>query len=328
MIKKELEPSLRLKKLHVLQRRLSKNHPKFQEIESELGKRMAGYKGEKSLQYYLSFLDEKRYHIFHGLRIKDPANGQFFEMDVLVISPTHFLILESKNLRGELHFDHIFDQLIQTNENKKISYTSPLAQINRQQFQLKRLLMHNNYPIPPLQTLLVITNSSAILSTTQGHPHIQKITHSVNLLQKFNKYERQFKNGDLTGKQIQKLTNQLLKMNTPFDEDILMKFGINEDDLLKGVFCPICNTLPMKRTQRKWDCTDCGYSSRTAHIDSLTDYILLFGTTITNRKLRDFLLLPSCSAAQRILNSVSIDFDGNTKGRVYYLSKNPSYNHI
>ncbi|MGM0874073.1 MAG: hypothetical protein ACQEWV_04595 [Bacillota bacterium] len=67
MIIKEKELPIKIKKLEALLRRLPKGHSKCSYVEEEFAKRMAGYKGEKSLEYYLSFLDED-FHIFHDLR--------------------------------------------------------------------------------------------------------------------------------------------------------------------------------------------------------------------------------------------------------------------
>ncbi|MEH7381016.1 hypothetical protein V7138_11095 [Bacillus sp. JJ1533] len=69
MNKKELEVPLRIRKLAGLIGRLSDSHPKYQEISDEYGRRIAGYRGEQSLQYYLPYLKEKDYLIFHNLRL-------------------------------------------------------------------------------------------------------------------------------------------------------------------------------------------------------------------------------------------------------------------
>ncbi|WP_052343803.1 hypothetical protein [Bacillus massiliigorillae] len=56
MILKERTYPLLATKYEALLRRLPDKHPKKKIIENELGKIIAGYRGEKSLDYYLSFL--------------------------------------------------------------------------------------------------------------------------------------------------------------------------------------------------------------------------------------------------------------------------------
>ncbi|MEH7224971.1 hypothetical protein V7112_14275 [Bacillus sp. JJ1566] len=69
MIKKALEKPLRIRKLKAALKRLLESDQRYQVINDEFGRRMYGYRGEQSLQYYLSFLKEKNYLIFHNLRL-------------------------------------------------------------------------------------------------------------------------------------------------------------------------------------------------------------------------------------------------------------------
>ncbi|RJR12417.1 NERD domain-containing protein [Candidatus Parcubacteria bacterium] len=77
MIKKVREKSIRLQKMEAGGRRVDKNHPVYAQIERELGRQTAGYKGECALDYYLTFLPDDKYFIFHGLRLEDPKNRYF-----------------------------------------------------------------------------------------------------------------------------------------------------------------------------------------------------------------------------------------------------------
>lgn len=319
MAKKDFEIPERLMKMEALRRRLLETHPIFPKIDGEYRRRLAGYRGEKSLLYYFSFLDDKKYRVLHNLRLPDSRSDHFFEIDTLIISSRLLIPIDAKNHRGELYFDELFDQLIQSYEDMKKSYDSPLAQINRHQFQLRQLLQTYKFPQIPITPLLVITNSSAIVSASQNHRQAHKITKSPNLLNKFNQLEKQYKQEVLDSKQLQKLTRLLLKLHTPYDKNILEELGINEGELLKGVQCSKCGVLPMKRNQKKWVCISCGFSSKSAHHSAINDYKLLIGNTITNQKLRDFLQLTSRSAATRILQSYCLSYTGEKKGRVYFV---------
>lgn len=319
MILKEFEFPERLMKIDALRRRLPNAHQIFPKVDSEYKRRLAGHWGEKSLLYYLGFLDEKRYRIFHNLRLPDSKNGHFFEMDVFLLTPTLLIPIDSKNYRGELYFDELFDQLIQTFDDVKKAFPSPLAQINRHQFQLGQLLQVNKYPQIPIAPLLVITNPAAIITASQNHRQVNKIIKSANLPNKINMLENLHKDKVLDNKQLHRLSKLLLKLHTPYDKCILEEFGVHERELLKGVHCPNCETLQMRWAQRKWECISCGFSSRSAHHSAINDYKLLIGNTITNQKLRNFLQLPSRSAATRILKSLNLTFSGEKKGREYIL---------
>ncbi|MFB4163278.1 nuclease-related domain-containing protein [Alteribacillus sp. JSM 102045] len=57
-------------------------------------KSAAGYRGEKSLDYYLSFLPENECLIFNDLRL--PHKNYFFQIDILVLSTRFHLIVVHK----------------------------------------------------------------------------------------------------------------------------------------------------------------------------------------------------------------------------------------
>jgi hypothetical protein len=58
LIIKERKKPLRLSKLDVLLHRLKKSHSIYPNIEHEYAKKIAGYKDEKSIDYFLSYLKE------------------------------------------------------------------------------------------------------------------------------------------------------------------------------------------------------------------------------------------------------------------------------
>lgn len=322
MIKKELEIPLRIRKLEAMLRRLLESHPKYADIKNEHGRRLSGYWGEKSLKYYLSFLTEKNYHIFHNLRLPDTSNEHFFEIDILLVTPSFILNIDAKNYRGELHLDQIIEQITQTYEGQKKSFACPLAQINRQEIQLRRLLLSHKFPQAPIESLVIFTNPSAIVTANPNHKQIHKVIKSASFLTKIDTFEKKHKVEVFEKKQIQKLSRFLIKQHTPNDENILEQFGIHQDELLKGVCCPKCGNLPMERTERKWYCPSCSHSSTNAHVNAITDYSLLIDNIISNQKLRKFLQLPSRSAATNILKSLNLQHNNGKKDRVYFFPPN------
>ncbi|QOR66058.1 NERD domain-containing protein [Cytobacillus suaedae] len=127
MIIKPWKKSYELMKLEALLRRLSKIHPKRQLVEKDYAIKSAGYRGEQSLDYFLSFLPEKNYMIFHNLRLK--CNDNYFQIDILLVSPRFILIIETKNISGTLEFDHLNKQLIRTINDSINVYPDPVQQV-------------------------------------------------------------------------------------------------------------------------------------------------------------------------------------------------------
>ncbi|WP_155216760.1 nuclease-related domain-containing protein [Terrilactibacillus tamarindi] len=319
MIKKYRNIPPRLLGLESLLRRCRLNSFDKERAEQELINRKAGYKGEKSVDYTLSFLAEKKYSIFHDLRL--PHGDHYFQMDTILISKSFILIMEVKNLAGIIYFDPEFDQMIRELDGKKEGFPNPLTQVKRHKYQVKHWLDRYKLPQLPIETLVVFSHPSTIIQASNLSPEQKKqITHSTNLFSKIGPLERRYIKEILETKEIRKLVDSFIKNHTPDLPNLIEQFHIQKNNILKGVHCPKCYSMPMKRDYGKWICSACGFSSRQAHLDSLIDYLFLIGPTITNQQLRNFLQIPSRFVATDILTSLKVEQHGSTKGRTYQLS--------
>ena len=142
-------------------RRLALDHPKRPALESELGRRMAGYRGEQSVSAILEILPKNEYFIFHDIRLQ--AKPYPFQMDFLILSSNFFLILEVKNIAGELYFDDSFKQIIRTLHDQNEAFDDPILQVNLQRKKLLEWLSAKKIPPIPIETLVVSANSAAVL---------------------------------------------------------------------------------------------------------------------------------------------------------------------
>lgn len=176
MIVKKRTIPIKILKNYALLRRMPINNPKIAQITSDLAKRMAGYKGEQALDFHLSKLSEKEYHIFHGLR---HTNGKyFFQIDTLILTTRYALILEVKNYSGVLFFDSVCNQLIQTSPaGEEKGYANPIEQANQQLQELKKWINKRNIHLP-IEFLVVISKPSTIIKTA---PNYARILQRVNM---------------------------------------------------------------------------------------------------------------------------------------------------
>ncbi|WP_332692045.1 nuclease-related domain-containing protein [Halalkalibacter lacteus] len=318
MIIKKREIPLHIKKLQALLRRTPPNHPKIPAIKETLAKRLAGYRGENSIDYPLSFLPEHRYFIIHDLRLLH--NIYYFQIDSLVISQNFILLLEVKNIAGTLFFDPSFNQLIRTLDEKEDRFPDPLIQTQRQEFQLREWLQTHKFPDIPLISFVVISHPQAIIRTTPENKKIaQKVSHLDALPGKLQHLNNSYQDEKYSEKEIKKLIRLILKQHTPREAAILEQFQLTKKELLSGVQCPNCTYLPMKRIHGNWFCPTCLIKTKNAHFDALTDYSLLFSTTITNSEAMDFLQVASPFVCNRLLHSTSFSYTGSKKGRTYFL---------
>ncbi|TCJ04725.1 nuclease-related domain-containing protein [Cytobacillus praedii] len=318
MIVKPRKIPLSIRKLEALIRRLPPYHPKLPLISDELNKKMAGYKGESSLDFYLGFLDPKQYFIFHDLRLRD--DPRFFQIDTLIVTKSYLLIIEVKNIAGTIHFDPLFNQLIRIKDGKEMAFPDPLIQVKRHELQLKKWFRNNGLKELPICSFIVISNPQTVIRTTPENSLLsQKVIHREALPSKIIQFENSLHTCVISEKELKKAIRLIKKQHTELDSSIMDKYNISRNELIKGVLCKNCLKLPLERKHGTWFCSVCLEKCNHEHKAALNDYRLLISKTITNSQLRDFLKIESAATATRILHSMNIPYSGINKGRVYQL---------
>ncbi|SFD38812.1 Nuclease-related domain-containing protein [Bacillus sp. OV194] len=316
MIIKELKKPIILRKLEALLLRLPVNHPKRSEIEGQLANRFKGYRGEMALHYPFSYLTKDKYQIMYTLRLWDGAH--FFQMDTLLLSTNYLLIIEVKNLSGTIVFDQNFKQMIRITGDKEEAFEDPLLQVARHKHQLQEWLKHKKLPRIPIETLVVFSNPHTLLKST-GPGLGKKVTHISNLIPLIKDFEKYYKSEVMTSSQLKKLARLMLKNNDAGNPDVLKWFKIQKDELIRGTQCPVCLYTPMARYHHGWKCVHCEHYSTIAHLTAIEHYVLLIGQELTNKDIKEFLVLSSTSAAKRVLLSLNATHIGTTKSRKYFI---------
>ncbi|MDP4163338.1 MAG: nuclease-related domain-containing protein [Bacillota bacterium] len=316
MFVKVISAPLIIVKLETLLRRLPFDHPKRKNIEEMLARRKAGYKGEKSLEFYLSQNPADQFLIFHNLRLT--YKEQKFQIDFLLLSAKQILILEVKNYSGELFFDKEFDQLFRTYKGKMECFPDPIAQVERQHFHLEKWLQHQKLPSLPIEHLVVISNLSTIVRATPGYKKAyETVCKADHLLDKITSFEKKNSQQTWDTKLVGKAKKLFLMNDTMYEDNVLKKFEINQSELLTGVFCPNCNHRPMEFKRSSWFCTNCRHLDHEVHKQAINDYFLLIEPQLTNKKLREFLGVPTQRQANYLLNQLDLHSSGPNKNRIY-----------
>lgn len=320
MIKKEREIPIKLRKLEALLRRLPVNHPRRSKVEEEYAKIRAGFRGEKSIDYYLNSLDEKRFFIFHDVRLQH-SNNEYFQMDILLLTSSYIVILEIKNMNGTLCFDQKFHQLIRALNGREEAFPDPITQVKRQKNHLHQWLVSNHIPSLPIYPLIVISNPATLIKSIPAYSDevTRKVIHASKLHSKIEHINLRVKDDVLSTREINKLSRLLLKLHSPHNPDILSHFQLEDKDLLRGILCPNCKNLEMHRVNGSWICSSCKISSKNAHVAALDDYSLLISAIITNQELRKFLKISSVSTAAYLLKQLKLETIGSYRHRKYHL---------
>jgi Nuclease-related domain len=313
----ERKPPLRLLQEEALARRIQKNHPLLPKINSSIEKRRAGYRGEQNMDYHLTFLPHNRYTVVRDLQLTD----QFpFQIDTLLLSTQLIFILETKNIYGELFFDKYSNQLIRKVEGNENGFANPREQAQRQTYQFKNWLRKHKFPTIPVEYFATISYPQSIVKSND-EKLFDRVFHTEHVVKKILHLEKSYPAVITDNKTLRKIYKTLFKKNTPVKQDVLKKWGIQPAEIIRGVQCPACHKLPMKRNYSIWFCPYCMFESKVAHIQAIRDYFLLLDSVITNKACREFLLLSSRRTSLQILNSMNLIKMGSTKSVLYIEKK-------
>jgi ribosomal protein L37AE/L43A len=320
---KSLSIPIPLQQIEAFLRRIPKEHPIRPIAEEKARILRSGYNGEKNLNYFLSLLPEKDYRIFHNIRL--PSGTSHFQIDFLLISPKLIIILDSKNHLGTLIFEK--KQLIQISNDSEKIYPNPLSQVYRHKFLLKKFLESHQIPNIPIEYHVVVTNPSTKVVISQGYEEAEKRVWKVeDLLIKMDVMEKTFNKEWFDKRNISKTKKVILQNDTPERCDFIKIFNMKQSEILPGVQCPKCLSLPMNYKGRlKWECSSCKYISKDAYYQAIQDFFLLIKPSITHSELKNFLHLPNDRTVTYIPSSLNLSFSGKTKDRMYYQN---STNHV
>ncbi|MDQ0207071.1 hypothetical protein J2S05_001870 [Alkalicoccobacillus murimartini] len=252
------------------------------------------------MDYHFQFLNDD-FTLLHDLRIRG-INQTFFQMDTVVLCPQFIGIIEVKNLSGSIIFDESTKQMLRKTQNGVESLPNPLTQVRRQRIQLENFLTDQGFPGLPVKSIVVFAHPSTIIETEN-----KSIIHSV-IRAEFISEKLELLQGNpikthLTFNQIQSIAKQLCQADSPDLTSIFQTYEIDRSDIRKGVYCPSCSHPLMSRQQKNgsWYCSRCLNYSKTAHLQALDDFSILFDEPLTNRACRDFLQLQSRHTTYRML---------------------------
>lgn len=313
MIIKRRSKPLSLQKLEAIIPRLSgnTNHKLRRELNWHAAREYKGYIGEQKVDYFLEILSNQA-TILQGVYLQ--TGNKSFQIDTVVITNHAIFNIETKNFENTVTFDTIHKQFIQNNGKQEKGYRYPITQAETQQHLLMNWLNEHNFHSIPIHYFIAISDPGTIIKVVGDQDAIAKIVVHAELLPKriINTDEKIAvdKSTKISGYQI---GMEILKYCKEQDFDILGKFSVNKSDILTGVQCPKCEVIGMLRVFGKWKCHKCGHDSKYAHRKAISNYLLLFGSTITNQECKWFLNIDSRALATRILQSSGLVYQKEHK---------------
>ncbi|KRG09590.1 hypothetical protein ACA29_22830 [Lederbergia galactosidilytica] len=183
MIMKPRTKPLALIKMEAIIRRVSGDHWNREKIEKEYKTRLAGYQGEKTVDYHVSLLNPNTYLVLNDLRLKN-LTGTYFQIDTILIAQFGMLLLSIKNFREKVIFEEATRQMIHMVDGKEKGYACPTVQAAQHEVQIKQWLEKNNYPQLPIYSYIIFSDPQTIIKINGNPEHYQHIFTSQSTISK------------------------------------------------------------------------------------------------------------------------------------------------
>ncbi|WP_280769507.1 NERD domain-containing protein [Salipaludibacillus daqingensis] len=319
MIVKPHVPPTELRILQAKINRLVEGHPQLNDILSEYYKRASGYYGEKSISYYLDFLDGSTTVIMHSLRL--PYKKYFFQMDTLVLFTSFSLIVETKHWAGSIEVQET-GEIIRTYNDVQSSFSCPVQQVKHQAWQLSEWTKYKKLTIPKLHYVSVFTKSKMIINESKNlSPLLIRSNYLLDHIRHLESSTEATKTKTYTINEMKKIANFLKKSHQELElsKSSLDMHELKKSDIIRGVQCSGCKRISMNRMKRTWKCPECGVTSQNAHIQAIIDYVFLFGRYATTAELLEFLNIQECGVLRRLLIKLDVSRKKNSKKQKFDL---------
>lgn len=319
MICKDHDEPIKLWKLESLVGRVQNDLQVFPEIEESLRIVSIGDRGERSLDYYIVLIESPDLLCFHDLRL--PRGDYFFQIDTTLVTPRFILLVEVKSLSGDIYFDLETKQMIRVLNGISEKFPNPVLQVLQQKHQLEQFLIAHHFPDIPIYTLVVSASRKGILHIKPNDTfHLGNVINIQEFIFKYQKINESNAQPVWNDSHLQAVQDLFLREHTPVQVDLMNQFGLTLNDLKKGVRCPVCKRLGVKRKHGSWLC-QCSATSKDAHISGLRDYALLVDEWITNKEARDFLGIENREVSKYLLAQLNVPKFGKGKGMKYQIGK-------
>jgi hypothetical protein len=224
-----------------------------------------GYVGEEFLDSFLEKLDES-WIILNDIRIE--VNQSIIQLDSILISNNTIYILEVKNYEGDYYY-----QSDRWYTSAKTEIKNPLLQLQRSVALFKIFLSENKITLPVEPYLLFVNPYFMLYQAPLDLP----IIFPPQLERFFSKLME--KPIVKVNPALTKLADKLISQHI-LDTHLSSKPLFSYDELLKGIFCPVCGSImnSYNTTRINIRCNTCDTEEKItlAIKRSIGEYQLLF----------------------------------------------------
>ena len=278
--------------------RMSESDAMFQRVNSDYYASRSGFAGELKVDRFLEELELKLpYYIIQNLNLK--VGRKEVQIDTIILHPNFVLVIEIKNMRGEFYFEPISNQFYRVNvAGEREGMRNPEVQLSRATNIVNAFFRSRGFDIVADGIIVFVSRAGIVMQPSQKWKTIP-IDALVGVIEQLENQTKQL----FSDESCKRLAFELLCENKIGESpSIVDYYNISPNKIKMGVRCPSCHDIPMEKRHSHWYCEKCGMKSRDAHLGTLQEYRLLFGSKITSEKANEFMQHDSIYYSIRVLN--------------------------
>lgn len=308
------EPNL-LVALPRLIARLPQNYPRKDELNlsQQLYKIQAGFSGETKVDRYLELLELPKSSIVLTNVHLALSPGHSFQIDTLVLTKQFILLLEIKNMTGNLYFETDPHQLrsIKTNGEEVIT-ECPITQLEVAKENLRIWLANQGINMDIDGQIILANRNSTVKVAPKNAP--------ILYLKRLSLYLREKLQGPTKYNlaELKKMSEVIESNRLDYNPYPLCDYyNISPHLLKRGQLCSQCNSSMVYQNHKLQFCQNCQLSVLNNYREAIQDWFILINSTMSNRQCRSFLQLKNKDDAYYALKSINLNQKGKSVATKY-----------
>ncbi|MCZ2257566.1 nuclease-related domain-containing protein [Sporosarcina sp. G11-34] len=273
-----------------------------------------GYEGEREVDRHLGRVYfPEAVQVLTNVELQI-SSGNFIQIDTLILTTNQVFVLEIKNIAGTLKFLQNPPRLQRTLDTGEVHiFSCPEDQLEKNMFDLELWLARNGLPLKTSGAIILAYSKTNVKTPPLRMP----IFYATQLPQVLRNKKS---NPDImSSEQLHQIAHEIRSSQKPFNPfPLCTHFRIDPQILATGMYCNLCHSRLIKKTNRTWICQSCGTINKNPYSDNVKDWFTLVQDTITNKECRRFLNLKDKYAAHYVLNQLELRKTGKNRSTKYH----------
>lgn len=212
--------------------------------------KVKGFFGEKTMIFYLSFLDKTQYHLINNVLL-EKKDGTTTQIDHIVVSPYGLFVIETKNYNGYIYGKEFEQEWTQCLGRSKYKFHNPIKQNFGHIQTLKELL---DLDVEHFHSIIAFDNKANLkVQTTTA------VVYEHRLIREIKKRDRVVLSDEQVNLIVQTINENNIqnKENDRLHVDSLKQANAEKENKVAAGVCPRCGKSLVERTGKNGKFTGC-----------------------------------------------------------------------